>query len=93
MPNNFKPKPNFARDWARLAKRAGMKYMVLTSKHHEGFCNFDSKLTQLLRHQESAGTRSGARVCRGSASRRIEIWFLLFVDGLAPSRRRALCER
>ena len=31
--------------WARLAKRTGMKYMVLTTKHHEGFCNFDTKLT------------------------------------------------
>jgi alpha-L-fucosidase len=41
----FNPKPNAARDWARLARRAGMKYMVMTSKHHEGFCNFDSKLT------------------------------------------------
>jgi alpha-L-fucosidase len=38
--NNFKPKPNFAEAWAKLAKRAGMKYMVMTTKHHEGFCNF-----------------------------------------------------
>jgi alpha-L-fucosidase len=41
----FRPKPNAARDWARLAHRAGMKYMVMTTKHHEGFCNFDTKLT------------------------------------------------
>ncbi|HEY1877648.1 MAG TPA: alpha-L-fucosidase, partial [Rhizomicrobium sp.] len=33
------------RKWAQLAKAAGMKYMVLTSKHHEGFCNWDTKLT------------------------------------------------
>ena len=32
--------------WARLAKQTGMKYMVLTAKHHEGFCNWDTKLTQ-----------------------------------------------
>jgi alpha-L-fucosidase len=32
-------------DWARQAKRAGMKYVVLTTKHHEGFCLWDSKLT------------------------------------------------
>jgi alpha-L-fucosidase len=32
-------------DWARKAKAAGMKYAVITSKHHEGFCMFDSKYT------------------------------------------------
>src|SRR5580692_4728905 len=41
----FNPGPGSARGWARLAKAAGMKYMVLTSKHHEGFCNWDTKLT------------------------------------------------
>jgi alpha-L-fucosidase len=32
--------------WARAASQAGMKYMVATSKHHEGFCLWDSKLTE-----------------------------------------------
>jgi alpha-L-fucosidase len=41
----FNPAPGSARKWAQLAKAAGMKYMVLTSKHHEGFCNWDTKLT------------------------------------------------
>ncbi len=41
----FKPEPNAARAWARLAKQAGQKYMVMTTKHHEGFCNWDTKLT------------------------------------------------
>lgn len=31
--------------WARLAKEAGMRYAVLTAKHHDGFCLFDSALT------------------------------------------------
>jgi len=39
-PDLFKPK-----EWAKMAKAAGMKYAVLTSKHHEGFCLFDSKFT------------------------------------------------
>jgi len=32
-------------EWAKMAKAAGMKYVVLTAKHHEGFCMFDSKFT------------------------------------------------
>jgi alpha-L-fucosidase len=41
----FRPAADSARAWARLAKKAGMKYMVMTTKHHEGFCNFGTKLT------------------------------------------------
>jgi len=41
----FNPTRYDPREWARLAKEAGMKYMVLTTKHHDGFCLFDSKLT------------------------------------------------
>lgn len=32
-------------DWAKMAKEAGMRYAVITSKHHEGFCMFDSEFT------------------------------------------------
>ena len=45
LAKHFHPKPQAAREWAKLARRAGQKYMVMTTKHHEGFCNFDSKLT------------------------------------------------
>jgi alpha-L-fucosidase len=43
--DRFNPAPGTPRKWAQLAKAAGMKYMVLTSKHHEGFCNWNTKLT------------------------------------------------
>ena len=41
----FYPSAYNAKEWARIAKKAGMKYAVLTAKHHDGFCMFDSKLT------------------------------------------------
>ena len=40
----FKPRPGFARAWARLAKEAGCRYLVFTTKHHEGFALHDSKI-------------------------------------------------
>jgi len=42
---DFNPALFDAKEWARVAKRAGMKYMVITAKHHDGFSMFDSKLT------------------------------------------------
>jgi alpha-L-fucosidase len=41
----FDPDLYEPREWARQAKAAGMKYAVITAKHHEGFCLFDSKYT------------------------------------------------
>ena len=41
----FNPMKFNATEWAAIAKNAGMKYVVLTAKHHEGFAMFDSKVT------------------------------------------------
>lgn len=41
----FRPKPGFARDWARLAREMGAQYVVFTAKHHEGFALWDSAVT------------------------------------------------
>ena len=43
--DNFNPDEFDPVKWAKEAKAAGMKYAVLTTKHHEGFCLFDSKYT------------------------------------------------
>lgn len=43
--DHFDPDLYNPREWARAAREAGMKYMVVTTKHHEGFCLWDSKLT------------------------------------------------
>lgn len=42
---HFNPDLFDPEEWARTAKNTGMKYFVITSKHHEGFCLWDSKYT------------------------------------------------
>ena len=51
----FNPVDYNPREWAKAAKEAGMKYMVLTAKHHDGFCLFDSKYTDF----KSTNTKFG----------------------------------
>lgn len=42
----FKPAPGFAKEWARLAKDAGCRYIVFTTKHHDGFALHNSKVSE-----------------------------------------------
>ena len=44
LAGEFNPVKFDARTWARIARGAGMKYMVITSKHHDGFCLWDSQV-------------------------------------------------
>lgn len=43
--DRFAPRKFNAAQWMEIAKTAGMRYMVVTSKHHDGYCLFDSALT------------------------------------------------
>ena len=56
----FDPVDYDPKKWVRLAKEAGMKYVVLTAKHHDGFCLFDSKLTDY----KSTNTKAGRDLVR-----------------------------
>ena len=51
----FNPVDYDPKRWARLAKEAGMKYAVLTTKHHDGFCLFDSQYTDYKATNTPAG--------------------------------------
>jgi alpha-L-fucosidase len=44
LASTFQPKPGAPHEWAELASKAGMKYMVMTTRHHEGFSLWDSKV-------------------------------------------------
>lgn len=45
-PSSYKPTTIDADQWVETAKNAGMKYIILISKHHDGFCLWDSKYTE-----------------------------------------------
>lgn len=45
LPASFNPRKFHPDAWAALAKLAGMKYVVFTTKHHAGFCMWDTKTT------------------------------------------------
>ncbi len=70
----FNPIKFDAEEWVRMAKDAGMKYIVITSKHHDGFCLFDSEFTNfdvmstpfgrdILKELSQACRRAGLRMC------------------------------
>jgi alpha-L-fucosidase len=70
----FNPVRFDADQWVGMAKDAGMKYLTITSKHHDGFCLFDSKRTDfcvrstpfkrdILQELAAASRRQGIRQC------------------------------
>ncbi len=70
----FDPSAFDADRWVSLAKDAGMRYVVITTKHHDGFCLFDSELTDydvmstpfrrdVMKELAEACARQGLRIC------------------------------
>ncbi|MBI2436044.1 MAG: alpha-L-fucosidase, partial [Candidatus Hydrogenedentes bacterium] len=70
----FNPVRFNADEWVKIAQDAGMKYIVITSKHHDGFCLFDSKLTEydvmstpfkrdIMKELSEACQRAGIKMC------------------------------
>ncbi len=53
--NHFDPDLYKPKEWARMAREAGMKYVVITTKHHEGFCLWDTKYTEFKAPNTPAG--------------------------------------
>jgi alpha-L-fucosidase len=70
----FNPVKFIADEWVKMAKEAGMKYIVITSKHHDGFCMFDTKQTDFnvmstpfkrdpLKELSDACKKEGIKLC------------------------------
>ena len=98
----FNPDLFDARAWAKAAKAAGMRYMVLTVKHHEGFCLWDTKTTDYRITKTPFGrdlVREYVDACRDEGLR-VGFYFSL-IDWHSPDytldykhpRHQALCNR
>ena len=72
--DQFNPVKYKADDWARMAKDAGMKYIVITTKHHDGFALYDSKVSDfdimaapfkrdILKELAAACKKEGIKLC------------------------------
>ena len=82
--------------WAQAAKHAGMKYFVVTSKHHDGFCLWDSALTDYKAPNTRPTATCSSRWSRPSADQGFKVGFYhslidwhhpdFPVDGLHPMR-------
>ncbi|MHC4692382.1 MAG: alpha-L-fucosidase [Planctomycetota bacterium] len=71
----FNPVKFNAEQWVQIAKNTGMKYLVITSKHHDGFCLWDSKVSKydimdtspfrrdILKELSVACKKHGVRLC------------------------------
>jgi alpha-L-fucosidase len=55
LANEFNPKKYDPDAWVQLAKEAGMRYMVMTSRHHDGFSLFDSHVSDFTAPKTAAG--------------------------------------
>jgi len=90
LQKQFNPVKFNAQQWVDIAKRAGMKYIVITSKHHDGFCLFDSKLTDydvmgspfrrdILKELADECHQQGIRIC----------WYHSIMDWYQPDAKGA----
>ena len=97
LPKSFLPKKFEPDDWARIAKLAGMKYVVFTTKHHSGFCMFKTKTTDFNIMNTPYGKDITRQIVQAFRKQGIRIGFyfspddfwLLHKQGKDVSRRRA----
>lgn len=97
LPKTFDPEHYDPEDWANLAKLAGMKYVVFTTKHHSGFCMYDTKTTDFSIMHTPYGKDITRQLVDAFRKRGIAIgfyfspddfWFL-WKQGTVIGRRRA----
>jgi alpha-L-fucosidase len=85
LANEFTAEKFDANAWAQLAVDAGAKYMVFTTRHHDGFCLYDSQFSDFT-STKTAASATSLRVCGSLSQSRFESRALLLVVRLGASR-------
>ncbi|MBA3973638.1 MAG: hypothetical protein C0504_05380 [Candidatus Solibacter sp.] len=75
LPESFNPVKFDARAWVKLAKQAGQRYIVFTSKHHDGFCMFDSAYTNYKITRTPYGKDIAAQLAEAAKAEGIPLGF------------------
>ena len=84
--DRFDPDLYDPRAWARTARETGMKYVVLTTKHHDGFCLWDSKLTDFKATRTPGGRDLIGPLVEAVRGEGLRVGLLPFSPRLAPPR-------
>ena len=87
LPGFFNPTQFDAAAWVSMVKKAGMKYITITSKHHDGFAMYDSKVSDYNIVDATPYGKDVIALLKEECDRQgIKLFFLTFATGLAPSR-------
>jgi alpha-L-fucosidase len=89
----FRPPAGCAREWARLARETGQKYMVLTTKNHDGYCLFDTKTTDFCATKQACGRDLVAEFVEAARAegRRVGFYFSM-MDWIHPDGIRCVVD-
>lgn len=77
LAKQFKPKPFPAREWAKLARETGMRYMVMTTKHHEAFASSRRKPPTIARQSKAPAAIWSANMWTPRAARACASVFII----------------
>ena len=100
LPKTFNPKKFDPEEWAKLAKLAGMKYMVFTAKHHNGFCMWNTKTSSFNIMNSGYGKDILKEIIEAFRKEGIAIglyfspddYFVMYEQGNPPSRESPVSE-
>jgi len=100
LPKTFNPKAFDPEEWAKLAKLAGMKYMVFTAKHHNGFCMWNTETSAFSIMNSGYGKDIMKEIIEAFRKYDIAIglyfspddYYVMYTQGHPPSRESTISE-